>query len=204
MPEIPNYDEGFAAFGLGPLYEKIKDSDWSNPEEAARALFEEVMKFDYRSTYAKFMALSAVFWAAPEEVQGRKSSPTSEAERAFDLLWLSYERWIAQSLTNYAQVAVEAGKFYSQLRWGTATHQANSRTHGYPQQIVATEMADYLERIRALVKDSCTRFEAEVDIVSKHLNDIRDDKSTGSEVAPPAPAAQTDGPLPGRRHRTKL
>jgi hypothetical protein len=207
MPEMPNYNEGDATFGFGPFYEKMKEADWSNPAQTARNMFEEVTKFDYRSTYSKFMALSALFWIVPEEVRVSKSAPTSEAERAFDLLWLSYERWIAQGLTHYAQVAAELGKFYSQLRWGMATQQASHRSHENFEQVIATEVADYLERVRILVKDSYTHFEGEIDTVSKKINDIGNTQSTEAEVAASAPTDQTDEQVANvprrRRHRTK-
>ena len=138
------------------------------------------------------MALAALFWIVPNDVRSRKVLPTPEAEQTFDLLWLAFERWMAQGLTHYAQVAVELAKFYSQLRWGLAAQQASQTSSENFEDVISQQAEFYLTQVRDIVRGSYTDFEKEIDILTTKLSDIRETRRSSSAGLPSRPVDEAD------------
>jgi hypothetical protein len=161
------------------VFDKLRSANWADPDKTAQELFDEVAKRDYQSVYSKLMARCIMFWVSPEEVRKNrglgledKLEASQKTERAFDILWLAYERWIARGLSHYAEVATLLSKFYAQLRWGMAL---GERAEGIPPNVekkIAEEAYHYLVQVRSLVEQSYSLFEAEVEPMLDKLKEI--------------------------------
>lgn len=166
--------------GFASMYNTLRSANWADPDGTARRLFEEIAKYDFQATYSKFMATCVLFWLAPEQVRRGKIAPNQEeqiklsedTERAFDVLWLAYERWMARGLDHYAEVATALSKFYTQLRWGMALQRTPGGIPADVEKTIAEEAYHYLVQVRSLVERSYSLFESEIEPMLDKLIEI--------------------------------
>jgi len=163
--------------GFEAVFEKLKSSDWTRPDDSARALFTELAKYDYQAIYSKFMATCIMYWLSPEEIRKRGLGTPEErleispkTERTFEVLWLAYERWVARGLGHYVEVATALSKFYSQVRWGMAIKQTADSTD--VEKDIAKEAYYYLLQVQSLVDQSYELFKLEMEPMLRNLIEI--------------------------------
>jgi hypothetical protein len=161
-------------------YDKLTSGDWADPDTTAQKLFEGVAKYDYQAVYSKFMARCIMLWLSPEEIRKNRGLGLDEekpeisqnTERAFDVLWLAYERWMARGLGHYAEVATALSKFYAQLRWGMSLQQTAEGTPQDVEKQIAVEAYHYLVEVVSLVERSHSLFKNETEAMLRKLIEI--------------------------------
>lgn len=169
--------------GYRAVIEKLMAADWADPDSTAQNVFGEYAKLDFQPVYSKFMVNCLRFWLSPEEVRKEKglerdrlqAEVAKKSERAFDVMWIAFERWMARGLSHYAEVATALGKFYTQLRWGMTLQRS---TEGIPPDMekqIAEEAYYYLLHVQSLVEESYSSFQEEMKPILSKLIEINPD-----------------------------
>jgi hypothetical protein len=207
---------GIAA--MSAAYDKMKSSDWSNPDAAAQQLFSVLARYDYQSMYSKLMARCIMYWLAPEEIRKDSGSGYREStlevgqktERAFEVLWIAYERWLARGLGHQAEVMNALSKFYAQLRWGMFLQQSPEGIPPDLEKKIAEEAYFYLVEVQSLVERSYSLFKDEMQPMVEKLKEINAEiagheaRRTGQEAKPTGDEAKGTGhPAKGKTKRAR-
>lgn len=177
--------------GVSAVMRKLTSADWTNPDRTAEEIFDEFAKYDLKAVYSKFMVNCLIYWLSPEEIRKNRFSAADEdqtdvkkrTERAFDVMWVAYERWVTRGANHYVEVASALTKFYSQLRWAMSLQQSDGELPSDIEKQIAEEAYHYLVHVQSLVEHSYSLFHDEMSPILEKLVEINPD-ITKTEVKP--------------------
>jgi len=169
--------------GLSAAMQKLASADWRDPDHTAKELFGEVAKYDFNAVYSKFMVNCLIYWLSPEGIRKNSFVSVSEdqadmqkrTERAFDVMWIAYERWVTRGVNHYAEVATGLAKFYSQLRWAMSLQKSDGALPPDVEKQIAEEAYHYLLQVQSLVEESYSLFREEMTPIMQKLLEINPD-----------------------------
>lgn len=120
--------------------------------------------------FSKLMGSAALFLLKPDREDRRPSPVTERTERAYDLLWLAYEKWVNRGAAHLYEAGGLWTTFYGSTRWQLVRKRDDE--HFEMDKYIAAAGQEWLIEVHALTAKNFRELHRELNGVLEDLGKI--------------------------------